>query len=141
MLNLSIFMQGQWHPTTATRSERIGLRYYLFFESAVVAAGILLAARAGVAAGVPRPSEPLWLTAVLIYMACYSGIALLVCLLLQDPSAEVFWPFTLIVFMYSAMPPTTMSRTGAARRRAAYELNQQRLREKFPVRNYPADWR
>jgi hypothetical protein len=148
------------------------MRYYFFLEAIVFAGGIWLTAWALAAADVPQPSDRVWITALMIFIACfvirftyclirkamnpaswmgfpdaelrawrYGAIALLVGVVFMEPSGDFFWPLAVMLFQYSTMPATSLTRLGAARHRAAYELNQQRLREKFPVQIFPPDWK
>ncbi len=69
------------------------------------------------------------------------AIAAMVSVFMVDPGGEVFWLTALLSLILLRTPTGSFTRVGAARQRAVYELEQQRLREKFPVRRYPADWR
>jgi hypothetical protein len=59
---------------------------------------------------------------------------------LAEPNMKMFWIMALLPFMLRGISHGSRP-IDIERRRAAFELEQQRLREKFPVHNFPADWR
>jgi hypothetical protein len=161
---------GTFGRPLAPRAERIGLAYYYFIEAAAFMLPIFLLGRTFRMFGVPDPPERLFLlwfalggawVVRLVYCGFRIGltpttwngmrnweirvwklgaVAFCVTVAVADRDWKFFWVFAM-VSVYLLKTPTGLLQLGAARRRASLELTAQRLREKFIVQSFPANWR
>ena len=153
-----------------SRAERVGVAYFFFLESLAIIAVIMLAAAALRSRGVPAPPDRADVVFVLCGFAavCRFGYAWARCAsptttwpgmstvelsgwvfligislftgALAEPNMKMFWILALFPYLMRNFP-LGVRPIDIQRRRAVFELEQQRLREKFPVHNFPADWR
>ena len=152
------------------RVDRVGRSFYFFMESLAIIGAIMVAAAWMRSRGFPEPPDRSDLVLVACGFAAIarftygwfrsfdptttwpgiSGIEsrvwglLVVAVLflgaLAEPNMKMFWIMALLPFMLRGISHGSRP-IDIERRRAAFELEQQRLREKFPVHNFPADWR
>ena len=67
----------------------------------------------------------------------YGAMATMIAVAMTESSGQLFWMFVYFSSWMLTSPSGALTRLGAAQRRAAFELSEQRLREKFPVQSPP----
>jgi len=152
------------------RADRVGRSFYFFLESLAIIGAVMVAAAWMRSRGVPEPPDRSDLVLVACGFTAIArfaygsfrsfsptttwpgisrvesrawGLLVVVGLFfgaLAEPNMKMFWILALFPFMVRGFSHGCRP-IDIERRRAAFELEQQRLREKFPVHNFPADWR
>jgi hypothetical protein len=154
----------------STIAARVARGYYFLIEGLVFGIALWFASRGLATAGVPAPPDGFEFVFIAIFLAgfgrliqvfsrrsrrpdewvvvrrselaAWRAVAVIFysVVIIADPDSRMIWQFATFWYLIGRTP-FSETPLGAARRRAAYELNQQRLREKFPVQSFPKDWR
>ena len=154
----------------STVAARVFRGYYFLIEGLIFAIVVWFTSRGLAEAGVPAPPDGFelifgvaviagvvrviriswrrsrepdkWIVVSAAEIAAWRCIVVVFysAVIIADPDPRMIWQFASFWYLIGRTP-FSETPLGLARRRAAAELNQQRLREKFPVQPFNKDWR